>query len=73
MVLALLILWAHRDLRLLAPFALVNLVMLVSITGPGEHYLADIFGGAAVAGLTILATRTALRPRRRIFAGASPL
>lgn len=72
-VLAILLVWAHRRSPLLVPFVLVNLVMLVSITGPGEHYLADMLGGAAVAGLAILATRTAVRRRRRIFARASPL
>ncbi len=72
MVLAILLVWAHRRSPLLVPFFGVNLVMLVSITGPGEHYLADILGGAAVAGLTILATNATARRRRRIFARATP-
>jgi hypothetical protein len=72
-VLAILLVWAHRRSPLLLPFVVVNFGMLVSITGPGEHYLADILGGAAVAGLAILATRVTARPRRRIFARASPL
>ncbi|HEY3910293.1 MAG TPA: phosphatase PAP2 family protein [Stellaceae bacterium] len=64
MVLAVLLVWAHRRSPLLIPAALVNLVMVVSIPSFGPHYLVDLIAGAAVAGLAITATAVADPARR---------
>ncbi|MGH7112966.1 MAG: phosphatase PAP2 family protein [Stellaceae bacterium] len=64
MVLAVLLVWAHRRSPLLIPIALVNLVMVVSIPTFGPHYLIDIVAGAMVATSAILATAVT-NPARR--------
>ncbi|MGH7048170.1 MAG: phosphatase PAP2 family protein [Stellaceae bacterium] len=65
MVLAVLLVWAHRRSALLGPITIVNLIMILSIPSFGPHYLVDLFAGAAVAGLAIMATRVADPSRRR--------
>jgi membrane-associated phospholipid phosphatase len=45
------------DKRLLRVFGPVNAIMLLSIPVIGGHYLADLFGGAAVACVSIVAVR----------------
>lgn len=56
-VLAVLFAYAHRQSPTLLPFAVFNAVMLASVPSEGGHYLTDLFGGIAVALLTIGATR----------------
>jgi hypothetical protein len=54
-VLAVLFVWSHRGSVSLVPAAALNTVMLLAIPREGGHYLIDIFGGLAVAGITIVA------------------
>lgn len=54
-VLAVLFVWSHRGSISLAPAAALNTVMLLAIPSEGGHYLVDIFGGLAVAAITIVA------------------
>ena len=56
-VLAVLFMWSHRGARSFVPAAALNMVMLVAIPSEGGHYLVDIFGGFAVAAVTIVALR----------------
>ncbi len=65
MILAILLVWAHRRSALLIPVALVNAIMVVSIPSFGPHYLIDLIAGAMVAGLAVTATRVADPARRR--------
>jgi len=46
----------------LAVFAPLNILMIISIPTVGGHYLVDLFGGAVVAGLSILLVRLLRRP-----------
>lgn len=55
----------HRK-RLFLPFALLNGVVIVGTLTTGWHYFADVLGGVAVAGVTILLSQ---RLRRWIDAG----
>lgn len=53
-VLAILLTYIYRNQRRILYLALpLNLLMLISIPSQGGHYLADMFAGAAVAGLSI--------------------
>lgn len=55
-VMAIVFTYAHRGLRYSFPPVLaLNLVMLPGITNIGGHYLIDMFAGAAIAVLSILA------------------
>lgn len=56
-VLAILFMWAHRGSPSFFPAAFLNAVMLVSVPSQGGHYLVDVFGGVAVAVVTIVALR----------------
>jgi membrane-associated phospholipid phosphatase len=55
----------HRrwTLAVLAP---LNSLMIISIPTVGGHYLVDVFGGAAVAGLAILLVRLLRRPSQTL-------
>ena len=61
MVLAVLLIWAHRRSALLVPIATVNAVMVLSIPFFGGHYLIDLVAGAGVAMLSIMATAALTR------------
>lgn len=65
MILAVLLVWAHRRSPQFVPVAIFNAIMTVSIPTFGPHYLVDLIAGAAVAGLAILATTVADPARRR--------
>ena len=54
-VLAVLIAWAHRNLPTFWPVACVNALMLLAVPTVGNHYLADVLGGAAVSVVSIAA------------------
>jgi hypothetical protein len=64
--------YVHRGRRrLFVPVAGLNLLMLVAIPTHGGHYLADMAGGALMAGLAILAVRRRGKARRpALFAAA---
>lgn len=55
--------YAHRGGAGFYPVAAVNAVMLMSIPSEGEHYLADVLAGVAVALVTIAVIR-GMRPYR---------
>ena len=55
---ALLTTWVLRDRKIFFwPFAIFNLVSMISAISIGGHYLADLIGGAVTLGLSILAYR----------------
>ena len=56
-VLAVLFVWSHRGSVSVVPAAVLNGIMLLSIPSEEGHYLVDVFGGLAVAAITIVALR----------------
>ena len=55
---ALLTTWVLRDRKIFFwPFAIFNLISLVSAISIGGHYLTDLIGGAVTLGLSIIAYR----------------
>ena len=65
-VLAILFTYAHRRSWPFIPLVVVNGLMLISIPSEGGHYLVDVFLGAVVAGLTILATSALVQRQKRL-------
>jgi hypothetical protein len=61
-VLAVLFVWSHRGSISLVPAAALNAGMLLAIQSEGGHYLVDIFGGLAVAAVSIVALRAWPQP-----------
>ena len=54
---AILLAWAAWDLRYLRwPFLVVNVLMIISAVPIVGHYLVDVFGGAAIAPVAIMAS-----------------
>ena len=72
MVLAVLLVWAHRRSGLLFPVMLVDTIMVLSIPSFGPHYLVDLIAGAAVAGLAIMTTAVTAPARRHHPAAMLP-
>ena len=65
--LAIILTYSVRHYRwALAVFAPINGLMLLAIPTVGGHYLVDLLGGAAVAGLAILLVHLLRRPLRRV-------
>jgi membrane-associated phospholipid phosphatase len=63
--LAIILTYAVRYYRwALAVFVPLNCLVILSIPTVGGHYLVDLFGGAAVAGLAILLVQFTYRPMR---------
>jgi membrane-associated phospholipid phosphatase len=61
--LAIILTYAVRHYRwALAVIAPLNCLMILAIPTVGGHYLVDLFGGAAVAGLAILLVQFTYRP-----------
>jgi len=60
----------HSGRIVLGTFVLLNLLMLLSIPTVGGHYLADMIGGAIVAGVSIAAFVVVDRLREGWSAGA---
>lgn len=61
---AVLLVHAMRETRLLPAFVVLNVAMLVSTPVDGSHYLVDVLAGAALAiGLIALERRRSVRPR----------
>jgi len=50
----------------LVVFAPLNILMIMSIPTVGGHYLVDLFGGAVVAGLSIILVYLLRRPRTNV-------
>ena len=72
---ALLTTWVLRDRKIFFwPFAIFNLISLVSAISIGGHYLTDLIGGAVTLGLSIIAYRAwETWPARAAKAGRTPL
>ena len=61
-VLAILLIYVHRGQRVWFPaVAVINGLMLVSVPSEGGHYLVDMLAGGAVAALSVMALRAAMR------------
>ncbi len=61
-VLAILLVYIYRGQRFWFPaVATINSLMLISIPTEGGHYLIDMLAGGAVAALSIMAVRAAMR------------
>ncbi|MGH7814029.1 MAG: phosphatase PAP2 family protein [Candidatus Binataceae bacterium] len=62
--LAILFVYSSRPpCRMFIPLFVLNLTMLLAIPFAGDHYLADMIGGAIVVAASILVTRRAMRRR----------
>ena len=65
--LAVLFTYAHRGIIwTFPPVFAVNAIMLLSLPSEGGHYFADVWGGALVALIAIIATRYIIRVRNRM-------
>jgi hypothetical protein len=53
-IMAIVFTFSHRGLRSFWPVAMLNTLMLLGTPTYGDHYLADMFAGAAVAACTLL-------------------
>jgi len=69
-VMACLLTYAHRGMRLFWPIAVINTLMLVATPSHGGHYVVDVIAGVVIALLTIAAIRTA-QPRRGLVVPAA--